>query len=198
MLSCLWCDRHQPSDAEAAIAQLAVDHAVHRVHRARLIAAVGFAEPTAANLQLALASHREIGVAIGIVMTRYLITRDAAFELLRTASQHSNRKLVDLAAHVIDTGDVFAFTTAQPATRQGRLRTGPDPKQRPRLKIDCSVRSFQILGSHLVRPPGVPAGCAFRARALVIATARCAENLIRMRAKTRPSSVVIVWVEGCR
>lgn len=128
VLTCLWRDGHQPTDAEAAIAQLAVDHAILSVHRARLIVAVSFAEAKAANLQIALASNRDIGVAIGIVMSRHLISREAAFELLRAASQHSHRKLRDIAGQVADTGELPAFTQQQATGRTARdpLRAVPE------------------------------------------------------------------------
>lgn len=41
---------------------------------------------------------------MGILMTRYRVTRDQAFDLLRITSQRSNRKLRDIAAEVGDTG----------------------------------------------------------------------------------------------
>jgi GAF domain-containing protein len=56
------------------------------------------------NLRRALDRNRTIGVAIGILMSRKLTTRQQAFDLLRIASQHSHIKLYDLAEYVIDTG----------------------------------------------------------------------------------------------
>lgn len=56
------------------------------------------------HLRLALTSNREIGVAIGVLMTRQLVTKAQAFDLLRIASQHLHRKLSDVAAEVTDTG----------------------------------------------------------------------------------------------
>jgi ANTAR domain-containing protein/GAF domain-containing protein len=58
----------------------------------------------ARNLQRALESNRDIGVAVGILMSRHRITRDQAFTLLRIASQRLNRKVHDLSCDVIDTG----------------------------------------------------------------------------------------------
>lgn len=58
------------------------------------------------HLQQALQSNREIGVAIGVLMQQRKITREAAFDLLRIASQHSNRKLRDVATDVADTGQL--------------------------------------------------------------------------------------------
>ncbi len=56
------------------------------------------------HLQRALQSNRGIGVAIGVLMTRYKITQQEAFDLLRMASQHTHRKLVDVAQGVSETG----------------------------------------------------------------------------------------------
>jgi hypothetical protein len=54
----------------------------------------------AANLKIALDSSREIGLAMGVLMARHKITRGDAFDLLRIASQRSNRKLRDIATEV--------------------------------------------------------------------------------------------------
>jgi len=56
------------------------------------------------NLERALDSGREIGVAVGVLMTRHQLSREQAFDALRIASQNSNRKLRDLAMEVGDTG----------------------------------------------------------------------------------------------
>jgi hypothetical protein len=58
----------------------------------------------AINLQQGLQSNREIGVALGILMSRHRITRQQAFDLLRIASQHSHRKLHELALEVAEIG----------------------------------------------------------------------------------------------
>jgi signal transduction histidine kinase/DNA-binding response OmpR family regulator len=57
-----------------------------------------------ANLEVALASNRQIGTAIGILMAAHGVSDDGAFELLRAASQHLHRKLRDIAEHVSYTG----------------------------------------------------------------------------------------------
>lgn len=56
------------------------------------------------QLEQALLTNRDIGTAIGILMTLHKITRAQAFDLLRVASQHSNRKLAEIAPEVIETG----------------------------------------------------------------------------------------------
>jgi GAF domain-containing protein len=64
------------------------------------------AERKVENLEIALESSRQIGAAMGILMARRLVTKDQAFELLKTASQHLHRKLRDIALEVIETGEV--------------------------------------------------------------------------------------------
>jgi len=56
------------------------------------------------HLQRALASRDVIGQAKGILMERYRITADEAFEKLRLASQHANRKLNGVAEELAATG----------------------------------------------------------------------------------------------
>ncbi len=51
------------------------------------------ANDRARNLQRALESNREIGVAIGVLMHQHRLSRAQAFDVLRVASQDSNRKL---------------------------------------------------------------------------------------------------------
>ncbi|MDQ1731551.1 MAG: hypothetical protein QOK10_1710 [Pseudonocardiales bacterium] len=56
------------------------------------------------NLRAALESNREIGVAMGILMATQFVTKQQAFDILRIASQHSHRKVRDIALEVIETG----------------------------------------------------------------------------------------------
>lgn len=53
------------------------------------------------HLRTALASRRQIGIAIGVLMERYGLDDDQAFEFLRRTSQEENRKLRDLAADLV-------------------------------------------------------------------------------------------------
>ncbi len=68
----------------------------------------------------ALQSNRDIGAALGVLMTRLLVTREQAFDLMRIASQRTNRKLRDVAEDVLETGTLAFLDTSQ---RAGR----PDP-----------------------------------------------------------------------
>ena len=85
-------------DVDAAlIAELRADGLVTRAH--------------AANLEEALRTSRRIGAAIGVVMARTGLTEPEAFELLKSASQDTNRKLRLIADDVVLTGDVEMLRT---------------------------------------------------------------------------------------
>jgi AmiR/NasT family two-component response regulator len=66
-----------------------------------LAAATAHAE----QLQRALVSNRQIGMAMGILMERHKLTHEQAFDRLRDLSQRSNVKLRDVAEQIIYTGD---------------------------------------------------------------------------------------------
>ncbi len=66
--------------------------------------ALAQAERRAANLEVALASNRQIGTAIGILMQRHKISETQGLDLLRRSSQAANRKLRDIADTVVLTG----------------------------------------------------------------------------------------------
>ncbi len=74
--------------------------------QAALALAYAKEQDKARNLERALDTSRDIGVALGILMSRHLVTREQAFDLLRQASQRSHRKLRELAQQVLATGDL--------------------------------------------------------------------------------------------
>ena len=57
------------------------------------------------GLEEALLSRDVIGQAKGILMERFHITSDQAFEELRAVSQKQNRKVRDIAVEVAETGE---------------------------------------------------------------------------------------------
>jgi hypothetical protein len=71
------------------------------------------------HLNRALLSNREIGVAIGILMATHQISRDDALGLLRIASQHTNRKLADIASEVADAGELALPTLEGVRSKRG-------------------------------------------------------------------------------
>jgi AmiR/NasT family two-component response regulator len=72
-------------------------------HAAQAVATV-YLRDRVQNLQRALRSNRDIGTAVGVLVAQHKLTRDQAFDLLRIASQNTNRKVYDIALDVIDTG----------------------------------------------------------------------------------------------
>jgi GAF domain-containing protein len=78
-----------------------------------LAVAASSARQRADNLERALTTSREIGIAIGILMAQHKVTREQGFDLLRITSQGSNRRLADIATEVADTG-----TLPDPRTRR--------------------------------------------------------------------------------
>ena len=84
------------------------DEAVHTATifaaQAGTLVALLIAEDHSANLETALLSSREIGMALGILMAHRKVTQEDAFDLLRAASQNLHRKLRDVATEVMETG----------------------------------------------------------------------------------------------
>jgi GAF domain-containing protein len=69
-----------------------------------------------AELEEALITNREIAMAVGITMARLRTTPDQALDRLRLASRRSNRKMSDIAAEVVLTGQA----TIEAGSRSGR------------------------------------------------------------------------------
>ena len=90
----------KPFDPEELVARVATQMELALLRRFILDEADG----RASNLQQALQSNRTIGTALGILMSSRGMTGKQAFDELRRASQHSNRKLRDIADEVTLTG----------------------------------------------------------------------------------------------
>jgi GAF domain-containing protein len=58
------------------------------------------------HLRQALRTRELIGQATGVLIERFKITGDQAFRLLVRASQHTNRKLRDVAEELVTTGEL--------------------------------------------------------------------------------------------
>ena len=84
------------------------------------------------NLHRALSTNREIGAAMGILMARHTLTSDQAFDLLRRTSQRAHRKIVTIAAEVIETG-VLELPSGVDLLEQ-RPMPGP-PRRRQHLRL---------------------------------------------------------------
>ncbi|MDO5697210.1 MAG: response regulator [Dermatophilus congolensis] len=66
------------------------------------------------NLHEALKSNRRIGLSLGILMSRYRVTDEVAFEMLRRVSNDSNQRIRDIAEEVILTGSLDTSQRARP------------------------------------------------------------------------------------
>jgi GAF domain-containing protein len=84
------------------------------------------ARDMAENLQTALESRAVIDQAKGVLIERYKLTPDQAFQLLAQASMNANRKVRDIADELVRTGELAG---AQPRRSGGR--SAPDRRPRP-------------------------------------------------------------------
>ena len=66
------------------------------------------AEATNRNLAEALATRQIIGQAMGIIMARERCSTDRAFEVLRLASQRTNRKVREIAEQIVHSTELEA------------------------------------------------------------------------------------------
>lgn len=94
----------RPTVRDELTAHPLIEHARQITAGHRAADAARAAETKAEQLRVALHSSRQIGAAIGILMTGRKITEQHAFATLCTASQHLQRKLRDIAIDVIETG----------------------------------------------------------------------------------------------
>lgn len=72
---------------------------------ARMASGALFTAHQNSGLRNAVESRNIIGIAQGLLMNRYGLTRNQAFEVLRRRSQESNTKLRDLAATMVEQWD---------------------------------------------------------------------------------------------
>jgi hypothetical protein len=135
-ITCTWDDHTRPTEADALMARLLADQAAAKVRLASLGAALQKQLTRAANLEEALATNREIGQAIGILMATDHVTAEQAFEQLRTASQHTHRKLREIAADVAETGAL----TLPPELVRAQVKDGPTSDGRPGRRTQTTPR----------------------------------------------------------
>lgn len=94
----IYSTEHDAFDDNSAVTgSIFATHAALALSRAR-------SQEQVDNLRRAQESNREIGMAMGVLMSRHALTQSQAFDLLRIASQHTHRKLRDIAADVVETG----------------------------------------------------------------------------------------------
>ena len=112
-------------DARAAALRLAPYAAV----AAGNLHAYQSARDMADNLQAALGSRAVIDQAKGVLIERFRLTPDQAFQRLAEASMHANRKLRDIADDLVHTGVLPVVPprgdSGPPRTQPARGRPGP-------------------------------------------------------------------------
>jgi len=108
------------TDRDAMIGLLMATHGGHT-------AGLMLYEREVKNLKIALSTNRHIGMAIGVLMATHKLTSDQAFDLLRIASQNTNRKLADVAFDVVETGTL----DVQPPQSLGNTPQLPDQLRVP-------------------------------------------------------------------
>jgi len=102
---------------EQAIEEGALGYLVKPVYVSQMVPAIEAAlvraaeiktlKETEAHLNIALASGRETSIAIGMLMERFRLTADEAFETLRGFARGERRKVKDVAADIISAADII-------------------------------------------------------------------------------------------
>ncbi len=133
----------QPGQGRALLARLVVERAVAVIERERLANQLVTQLEHAEHLRTAIITNRQIGTALGILMATHKLTGGQAFDLLREVSQHSHRKIRELALDVIDTGAIElpagVTLTGRPLSVPGRNVT-VGPRARPHPTTPCVSR----------------------------------------------------------
>ena len=93
------------ADEPAAFDEAAIERAQELADLAAVAVDASLTRDRADNLARALDNSRAIGVAVGVLVERYKVTPEQAFQQLSNASQHSNCKVADLARELADTGE---------------------------------------------------------------------------------------------
>jgi tetrahydromethanopterin S-methyltransferase subunit F len=129
-----------PSDPQLAAAQARI---------LQLDAELQLAQRNIADLTTALESNRDIGAAIGIVMVTRGIESQAAFDLLRRASQSRHAKLRDVARDVVRRRGLDNATVAasEPVRQPLPRRPVPTPPSLLRQQVvDVSQERPRVSG----------------------------------------------------
>lgn len=162
-VTCTWRDSSRPTGTDVVVAHLLAEHALATMRLETLAAVLLAQQERAANLEQALATNREIGQALGILMATEHLTAAQAFDRLRTVSQRSHRKLREIAAAVVQTGmlPVSAEAAESAELHRPEVALGPPQRERP----DRAERRGETPVPHLVRrtrggQPCVPAPAA--------------------------------------
>ena len=100
---CRWTDGYQPTDADAGLIGLLVQHATAVIERERLTRQVAELRANAGR-GLALPGHLRIAAAVGILMALHHLSAGQAADLLTRASEHTHQSIRGVADTVLRTG----------------------------------------------------------------------------------------------
>jgi len=89
------------SDTPGALTGTSVDQAILLVSFVSVALLAAQEKESAATLRAGLASNREIGKAIGLMMAFHHVDDETAFSILRQASQDMNIKITEVAREII-------------------------------------------------------------------------------------------------
>lgn len=95
-LSGYWSHARRLTEDEVTVVEIIARHAAHALSTAW----------DEAQLGVALSGRKLIGRAEGVLMERYCVDADRAYEVLRRFSQDHHIKLRDVAAHLIHTREL--------------------------------------------------------------------------------------------
>ncbi|GMV55016.1 MAG: hypothetical protein AMXMBFR6_08210 [Betaproteobacteria bacterium] len=76
-----------------------------------------------AGLRLALANNQKTSIAVGLLMERHRLSREEAFDALRSRARRERRKIVDVAAGIL--AGVEELLLRPPDAKSERARMGP-------------------------------------------------------------------------
>lgn len=90
------------SEREEGFSAEGVNHAMIMAAFCTVAMRAATARQQAMTLRQGLASNREIGKALGLMMAHHRVDDGDAFEILRTTSSQLNMKLAEVAAQIVD------------------------------------------------------------------------------------------------
>lgn len=108
------------SDTPGGLTARSVDHGVLVAAVATVALRAAAAQRDAATLRAGLATNREIGTAVGLLMGFHRVSSDRAFEILRALSQGLNRKVHVIAREIIEEHE----RTLGPGAADGPAQSG--------------------------------------------------------------------------
>jgi diaminopimelate decarboxylase len=114
----LYARRRDAFDADDVdLALILTAHATSAINTARVVT----------DLRTAMRSRHIIGVAQGLLMSRFGLSMEQSFEVLRRYSNDRNMKLRDVAAFVVEHRNLPGLST-QALTDAGDAATGSEPE----------------------------------------------------------------------